>query len=199
MIDPLVGRSLTEWQPPVHPPIVSEEDTSQMSTTTPETPGGRAFGVAVLSERRAVTRPWPAERAQLLSRARVQVTLRPEKKVLLSKPARLFSSLFPVRTVGRSIITGPVLPSAPVERSGSHSYSPLATPHSSVIQPLSNALPTGWALLTPHGFSLLPSRLLTLPDQLPVISTRPLHQVGIVVTRQRWYWFVDAIPLSSFQ
>ena len=68
-----------------------------------------------------------------------------------------------------------------------------------VIEPPTDALPTVWAVLKPLSLAPLPSSLSALPGQLPALGSEATHPTGSAVARRRRHWFVEAVPLSSFQ
>lgn len=70
----------------------------------------------------------------------------------------------------------------------------------SLISPSSiNALPVSWTRLNFQSMLRLPSQLKALPHQLPVITRGSGPPVRVSVVQPRWRWFVDVVPLSSFQ
>ena len=68
----------------------------------------------------------------------------------------------------------------------------------SVGQTPSSAFPTAIARLNPKGIRVLFRELRVLPGQLPAIGLAS-QQSSVPVADRRRYWFVKAVPLSSFQ
>lgn len=167
----------------------------------PTRPGAAASGVDGPFGSNATRQPSSTDRVRLRSGAGLH--LRPT--AVSADPSRAASvrsggTQLPVLLAGSGTTVGSTPELAPMGRSGRDNRRSLSTsqnPQSSVVQPQTNAVPV--ARLKPVGILPLSSQLSAHPVQLPIIEVVPWHPVEAIVARRRRQWFVEGIPLNSFQ
>ena len=198
------GRSVPTGQPGISlepNEAVAKQPTVCSSIVRRVDPPGVVYPeVKALSEQRTPIRQLPAAQGQF--RPWAGATLR-ANSVAAHQPRSKS-----VRSVGNRISTESSGPAESVEykpmatlpdQSIHNTHDPFPNPRLTVDQPLANTVPIEWTRLKPLGILSILSQLSTLPNHLPAIRWGAAHSVKSVVAHPSPHWFVEVMPLSSFQ
>ena len=192
---PRPSEVVAKQQPTAYSPTVSGVEALGV-----ETPGMAAPRMKVLPGHRMIMGQLPAGQVQPRPWARTR--LRTNAIAIhqpRSKSVRFVDTRFSAESSGsvepvdyKSMVT---LPNQLIRTTNSSS----PDPQLAINQPLVNAVPIEWTRLKSLGILAIPSQLSTLPDHLPAISWGAPHSVKSAVAHPSPHWFVDVMPLSSFQ
>ena len=159
--------------------------------------GAETYGVDALSGHRTPLRRLPT--GQIRTRREVEGITLPDGP-RLSASVRSGGVRPPRPSAGLADPPDYEPASALAERLVRQRHQPAAVSVESVDKPVTSAVPVfRWARLKPMGMVPLLIRLGSLPGQLPALDLAPVPLVKTLVARRRLRWFIDAIPLSSFQ
>ena len=177
--------------------IIAERRLRVRPITTPEL---NPFRMRVSPQHQTTTGSIPSGKARLRSQtATTAQTTRLPINSSRSKPNRLPGTYLPKAVIHLAENTGNEPKPTSVNRISTDGYSLSSIPQPVVRQPVADAFPIVWTQLNPHAMVRFSTQLSALPSQLPAVSAEPQRPVRTAAARLHWRWFIDAIPLSSFQ